>query len=207
MVNTEVFGIWGPRRGKGGGGEGNRTPGPLHAKPAPKVSDRHELLESFISDKNSTKGLTVRGEEWLRETLSRFLSWLPVPVEDVGRTNIVDFLALYDAKPWRKHSFYRALRSFGKWVSINHEQPNPFIDRFGNLVIEAPKTPNDVLYTMTPDSVKSLIAAATTTRDKAIISLLADSGVRRGELTSIQVADLDVERRRIKVQGKGGKEG
>ena len=32
MVNTEVFGIWGPRRGKGGGGEGNRTPGPLHAK-------------------------------------------------------------------------------------------------------------------------------------------------------------------------------
>ena len=171
------------------------------------MSDRHELLESFISDKNSTKGLTVRGEEWLRETLSRFLSWLPVPVEDVGRTNIVDFLAMYDAKPWRKHSFYRALRSFWKWVSINHEQPNPFIDRFGNLVIEAPKTPNDVLYTMTPDSVKSLIAAATTTRDKAIISLLADSGVRRGELTSIQVADLDVERRRIKVQGKGGKEG
>ena len=165
------------------------------------------MLESFISDKNSTKGLTVRGEEWLRETLSRFLSWLPVPVEDVGRTNIVDFLAMYDAKPWRKHSFYRALRSFWKWVSINHEQPNPFIDRFGNLVIEAPKTPNDVLYTMTPDSVKSLIAAATTTRDKAIISLLADSGVRRGELTSIQVADLDVERRRIKVQGKGGKEG
>ena len=114
---------------------------------------------------------------------------------------------MYDAKPWRKHSFYRALRSFWKWVSINHEQPNPFIDRFGNLVIDAPKTPNDILYTITPDTVKLLIAAVCTTRDKAIISLLADSGVRRGELTSIQVRDVDLERRRIKVQGKGGKEG
>ena len=130
-----------------------------------------------------------------------------MPIENVDRAQIVNFLAMYDAKPWRKHSFYRALRSFWKWVSINHEQPNPFIDRFGNLVIEAPKTPNDVLYTMKPEAVKSLIAAAATTRDKAIISLLADSGVRRGELTSIQVADLDVELRRIKVQGKGGKEG
>ena len=118
------------------------------------------MLESFIHDKKSTRGLTVRGEKWLREALNRFLNWLTVPIENVDRAQIVNFLAMYDAKPWRKHSFYRALRSFWKWVSINHEQPNPFIDRFGNLVIEAPKTPTDVLYTMTPEAVKSLISAA-----------------------------------------------
>ena len=165
------------------------------------------LLDSFVHDKKATKGLTRSGEYWLRENLGRFLTWLPVPIEAVRREHIVDFLAIYDGKPWRKHSFYRALRTFWKWVSINLSMPNPYIDRFGNRVIEAPKTPKDVLYTVTPESVRLLIAAASMTRDKAIISLLADSGVRRGELASIAVSDLDLERRRIKVQGKGGKRG
>jgi integrase len=116
-------------------------------------------------------------------------------------------LAIYNDKPWRKHSFYRALRTFWKWVSITYEMRNPFIDRFGNLVITAPKTPNKVLYTITPNVVGMLIEAASCARDKAMISLLADSGVRRGEIASIEVSDLDLERRRIKVLGKGGKEG
>ena len=114
---------------------------------------------------------------------------------------------MYDGKPWCKHPFYRVLRTFWKWVSINHSMPNPFIDSFGNSVIEPPNTPKDVLYTITPETVRLFIAAASSSRNKAIISLLADSGVRPGELTSIQVHDLDLERLRIKVMGKGGKEG
>lgn len=49
--------------------------------------------------------------------------------------------------------------------------------------------------------------AALTLRDKTILSLLADSGGRRGEIAYIQVADVDLERHRIKVLGKGNKEG
>ena len=165
------------------------------------------LLDSFVNDKKATKGLTTSGEYWLRENLSRFLTWLTLPIEDVRREQIVEFLAMYDGKPWRKHSLYRALRTFWKWVSIHHAVPNPYIDRFGNSVIEPPKTPKDILYTVTPESVRLLIAAASGLRDKAIISLLADSGVRRSELANIQVEDIDLERHRIKVQGKGGKEG
>ena len=74
-----------------------------------------------------------------------------------------------------------------------------YIDRFGNSVIEPPKTPKDILYTVTPESVRLLIAAASGLRDKAIISLHADSGVRRSELANIQVEDIDLERHRITV--------
>ena len=52
---------------------------------------------------------------------------------------MVTFLAMYNDKPWRKHSFYRPLRTFWKWVSTSYDLPNPFIGRFGNLVIAAPK--------------------------------------------------------------------
>ena len=51
-----------------------------------------------------------------------------------------------------------------------------------------------------------MIEAAPTVRDKAILSLLADSGCRRAELVSIQTADVDLERRGILVWGKNRKQ-
>ena len=43
--------------------------------------------------------------------------------------------------------------------------------------------------------------------DQANIWLLADSGVRRFELCNIAVADLDLAQKRIRVMGKGQKQG
>jgi len=40
-------------------------------------------------------------------------------------------------------------------------------------------------------------------RDKAILRLLFDLGLRRGEVTSLDVADMDLERKTIQVMGKG----
>ena len=122
------------------------------------VNNLH-LLNSLIEDRKATRGLTAGGERWLRETLSKFLTWLPVPTTQVTRTHIVSFLGQYEAKPWRKHSMYRALRAFWRWVSTTYDVPNPMMDHRGNSVIEAPKTPSKVLYTMTPEKVHSLLDA------------------------------------------------
>ena len=166
-----------------------------------------QLLEAFIKDRKSTKGLTASGEEWLRETLTRFVDWVTIPLTNVTRDQIIQFLAIYDAKPWRKHSFYRSLRTFYRWISTTQGLPNPFIDRFGNRVIDPPNTPTNVLYTIDPDSVRRLMVACQDPRDTAMVALLADSGARRGEITSIWISDVDIFNRKIKVVGKGGKEG
>jgi integrase/recombinase XerC/integrase/recombinase XerD len=52
-----------------------------------------------------------------------------------------------------------------------------------------------------------LIEQAECVRDKAIISLFADSGLRLSELASIQVSDVDWDNCLIKVWCKGKKEG
>ncbi len=174
---------------------------------SPPLRGAKDALEAFIADRKGTKGLTANGEFWLRETLTRFLDCLPIPLDQVRRIHIVQFLARYEGKPWRKHAFYRALKSFWKWASMNYDIPNPMVDRWGNPTIEAPKTPTKVLYTLTPDKVKVLIEGAPTVRDKAIVSLLADTGARRSELASIEVSQLDLDRNLIKVMGKGNKEG
>ena len=96
------------------------------------------LLEQFIGYKKATKGLTASSEKWLRVTLGPFLAWLPDSLESGTKHQIIQFLGQYEGKPWRKHGFYRALRTFFKWVSTTYQVPNPFIDQFGNTVIDAP---------------------------------------------------------------------
>ncbi len=165
------------------------------------------LLETFNADRKGTKGLTPQGERWLRQTLGRFLKWLPVPLDAVRRDRLVSYLMQWESKPWQKHSMFRALRTFWKWASMQYDIPNPMLDRWGNHVIDAPKTPNKVLCAQTPDSVHRLGKAASCTRDKTIIALLADSGARLSEIASITVANVNLQTSRIKVMGKGEKEG
>jgi integrase/recombinase XerC len=158
-------------------------------------------METFITFKKATKGLTASGEKWLRVSLGPFLTWLPVPVEATTKSHIIAFLGQYQDRPWRRHSFYRAFKTFYKWAAEEYHFITPMIG------IPAPKTPDVVLHTTTPADVERLIEAVDNARGKALIALLADSGARRTELADIEVVDLDLARCRIKVMGKGNKEG
>ena len=78
---------------KSGGPEGILVLDPMLAKPRihfPLASEN--VLERFINDKRNTKGLTISGEEWLRDTEGRFLRWLPAPLPQANREHIVRFL-------------------------------------------------------------------------------------------------------------------
>jgi len=63
------------------------------------------------------------------------------------------------------------------------------------------------LPSLTVEQLDYLIEQADCTRDRAIISLLADSGLRLSELANIKVSDIDWQHRLIKVICKGNKEG
>ena len=105
-----------------------RTPGSLLVKSRIHLHLAAEnVLECFIKGKKNTKGLTISGEEWLRDTVGRFLRWLPVPLSEANREHVVSFLGFYNTKPWRKHAFYRANKSFWKWASRTYAIPNPTI--------------------------------------------------------------------------------
>ena len=75
------------------------------------------------------------------------------------------------------------------------------------LIVEAPKVEKIILPSLTPEQLDYLIEQAETIRDKAIISLFADSGLRLSELAGINPRNIDWQHRLIKVWCKGGKEG
>jgi site-specific recombinase XerD len=166
------------------------------------IAHNKELLEIFVNYKKSTKGLTVLGEEWLRDMLGWFFRKLSVNAEAVTPEHVTSFLAPYHDRPYHRHGLYRALKSLYRWLKRHrYIQENPI------EYIETPKVPDKLLNTITPEQVAQLIGSASCIRDKAIISLFADSGARRSELCNIRLQDLDLEHSRIRVLGKGNKEG
>jgi integrase/recombinase XerC len=61
-------------------------------------------------------------------------------------------------------------------------------------------------FNLDPQQIRQLVAGAETTRDRAIIALLAYTGVRRAELRDIRVEDVEKAKRRVLIRlGKGGK--
>lgn len=98
------------------------------------------------------------------------------------------------------HSYTRAIRGFLAWARKEGEsvsgQP------------QLPRVQRKVIDVLSRDEVRRLEDAAVTDRDKLIIRLLADTGMRVGELCGLRGDDV-VRRGReayLKVRGKGGRE-
>jgi integrase/recombinase XerC len=78
--------------------------------------------------------------------------------------------------------------------------------------IRTPKAPQRLPRHLRPDEVEAVLAAAAAAppplglRDRALLELLYASGLRVGELVSLDWRDLDLAARVLRVIGKGGKE-
>ncbi|MCW4012978.1 MAG: site-specific integrase [Candidatus Bathyarchaeota archaeon] len=73
-------------------------------------------------------------------------------------------------------------------------------------MIDPPKVGKRILPSLTPQQLDYLIQEASCVRDRAIISLFADSGLRLSELVNIKLQDIDWSNRFIKAICKGNKE-
>lgn len=60
-------------------------------------------------------------------------------------------------------------------------------------------------YSLKPATIKKIINAAENPRDRLIIELLYYCGLRRSEVVSIQISNIDFERKTIIIHGKGNK--
>ncbi|MFH1651506.1 MAG: tyrosine-type recombinase/integrase, partial [Chloroflexota bacterium] len=100
-----------------------------------------------------------------------------------------------------KFCYFRAIRAFTNWLVRNdYIRDNPI------RKVDPPKPKKKVLPSLTKEQVEYLIECADNVRDKAIISLLADSGVRVSELASIKAEDIDWENNTVLIWGKGSKQ-
>ncbi len=109
-------------------------------------------------------------------------------------------------------SYWRTFQTFGAWLVMEGKlEDSPFFrNATGGRKIEKPKQPKLMVPEIPTEIVREIIANCNGTfngkRDKAIIILLFDTGIRLAELCQLKVSDLNLEIGLVKVFGKGQKE-
>jgi len=131
---------------------------------------------------------------WYRQKLTRFAASCPeMPSEPAP---IETFLATFNGKPWTKSGYFKALRAFFRFISKRHKLPNPMDD------ILPPRRPKKVMPTLQAHELMLLLASTSTPRDRLILTLLIDTGIRSTEVVNLR--KQDVKRHTIIVNGKTG---
>lgn len=76
--------------------------------------------------------------------------------------------------------------------------------------MKAPKQPKTIIQPFKTEQIKTLLLLCDDSflgsRNKAIVLLFLDTGLRLKELSNMQLRDIDMERETTKVMGKGAKE-
>lgn len=100
---------------------------------------------------------------------------------------------------------YRGLRAFFNWCV--EEEIIPKSPMHG---LQAPNVPEEPPTVLTEDQIKALLKSCEgrdfyARRDTAILRLLLDTGMRRGELAGLKISDVDFEQGVAWVMGKGSR--
>jgi site-specific recombinase XerD len=110
--------------------------------------------------------------------------------------------------PGARKRLFETFRAFGRWLEKKRVMRNPWSD------IDIPRVPVPLLKAPSPENVKELFAYLDShytpelaLRNKAIIAVFVESGLRLFELSSIKTEHISWSERTIRVWGKGRREG
>ena len=168
--------------------------------------------ERFITDRraaNVTSG-TIR---YYSQKLRVFLQFCDGQAVDTVEQLTPDILRAFmqwleetNHNPGGRHSFYRTVRVFLRWVwdELDATSPNPI------KKVKAPKVGIEPIEPVSPDTVKAMLntcnaSTFTGARDKALLLFLLDTGARMSETLAVDWQEVDAGGGVLIRQGKGRK--
>ena len=175
-------------------------------------------LRTFLEYLRLNRNLSAHTVRAYRSDLTQYLSFLEryigrpaerIEPDEVDQYAIRAFMVeLYDRGHARASSARRlaAIRSFGRYLRREqHSDTNP------GALVATPKQERKVPARLGTKEVEQLLAGPDATtplgrRDRAILELFYASGLRLSELVGLDVEDVTLSSRLVRVLGKGGKE-
>ena len=176
--------------------------------------DLIQIKEYFLKSILDQKNYSIKTFENYNRDLNKFFRFLKeYKINDIKKIT-KETIRLYFLKQKNNNisnrtlgRYYSSLNSFFIY-SIEHE----YIESNPLKFIDYPKYTKKVPEYIYESQLEKILNEKTSEnieielRNKLIINLLLDSGVRVSELVNIKVSDIDIEERIIKVFGKGSKE-
>ena len=171
----------------------------------------HLFLDSFVRSLRA-QNLSERTVKTYLEAVTQFARYLdsmgmPTTPEAITREHVESFIAdlLTRWKPATASNRYRALQSYFKWLVGEGEIKESPMAR-----MKPPRVPEQPPEVLSDDEIGKLLKACEgksfeERRDTAIVRLLLDTGLRRTELASLTLNDIDFDANTLTVLGKGGR--
>jgi site-specific recombinase XerD len=167
-----------------------------------KRIETRKAINSFL--KSRRDGISPKTVTFYSGYLNRSISFLgltPKPNE------VYEFINSLSCSIGGKHAYYRAISVFYNWLYSPKSGFGFDINSNPIALVDPPKKPKLILPSLSREQIQLLMEKTHCVRDKAIIALFTESGLRLSELVNIKYEDIDWNSKIIRVLGKGSKEG
>lgn len=177
----------------------------LEVSPLSSVEDEaSEYMERFLAAK-TIEGCSPKTIRYYKATLAKALETINKPAVRISPDDLRTYLSKYsmdnNAESITVDNVRRILSSFFSWLEDeNHILKSPA------RRIKKIRSKRTVKSVYSDEELIALADACSCRRDLAIIDLLSSTGMRVGELVSLNREDVDLNRRECIVLGKGNKE-
>jgi site-specific recombinase XerD len=181
-----------------------------------RPSGLQRLVADYLAHQRS-RGLSAHTADLTANVIEHaFLPWcakegltmpeqLTQPVLDRWATYLLEDHRTPRGKPLARESVRTYLRTLGSFVRWAQESDAAI---GAKVKTHQPMAEHKLMETLTRDEIQKMEDVASLERDKLMIRLLADTGIRLGELLGLRHGDLAEQGREryIKVRGKGKRE-
>lgn len=182
------------------------------------------LFEALEVYEVTVSNLSADTKAWYHSKLEIFANWCKdqgIDLPDITPKTIITFLEYLQTRinPRSKklittdtlHGYIKVIRQFLTWCS-DDEDYGQYVVKKTVRRIALPKVEQKIIETFTTAEITAFFDAADKSnmpkRDRAILSLLLDTGIRASELCTLTIENVHISREDayIKVMGKGRKE-
>ena len=167
-------------------------------------SSEQNLVELFLSAKR-IEGCSEKSLKYYLTTIQSMLNSIGKKIKHIQTDDIRNYLTEYQANKKSSRvtidNIRRILSSFFSWL-----EDEDYILKSPVRRIHKVKTASNIKETYSDEALELMRDNCTELRDLAIIDLLASSGMRVGELVTLNREDINFNERECVVFGKGNKE-
>jgi integrase/recombinase XerD len=169
--------------------------------------DLEDMLDSWLRQlrAQNKSPRTLRNYEKAVRMYLAFCDDNDIPRE-LNKTTLIAFMAAQTGAPTYKALTLHELKIFARFAAEEEG-----LDASGVLSVKPPKADQPVVADISTDDIRRMLKACDGStlrdrRDKALLALFSDTGMRRAEMTALQVADVDLDECSVIIRkGKGGK--
>jgi len=171
-------------------------------------------LISHFAHSNQAEGKSPKTVSWYSDMLFDYVKFLraigiPALLGELNPVVVREFIIREQNRgmsPYTIQCRVRTLKVFSSWLLAEGYTDDNLLKR-----VKLPKAPKKIIEPLTQDEIDRLIAAqnpltAMGSRNIAVLVTLLDTGLRVSELCDLRFEDAHIDKRYLKVMGKGSKE-